>query len=240
MKYKVSLALYGHNHAVQRLTPAYRNASTSHSVNASRPDGSGFASLFLNPVATLHMVIGTGGAGFSKNCAECGSPPRQKPSWSENVQYKWGCEFGEGWGCVCCVWWVGSGGPPRPQNNPTHPPPSSPPPADLNITAVSATVLYLDWSEGSTGIIAERITLVQDLSQPWADAVPPPSPATPDAEATLTGGAIAGIAAAGVVVMGVFVYRLRLIGIRAAAASQTLAANSDGEKVALVNAGVVV
>jgi hypothetical protein len=87
MRYKVTLALYGHNHAVQRLSPAYRNASVSRSAPAARADGSATA-LYAAPRATLHYVIGTGGAGFTRNCAACsGLAP---PGFSERVWYAWG------------------------------------------------------------------------------------------------------------------------------------------------------
>ena len=91
MKYKVTLALYGHNHAVQRLTPAYRNASVQHSTSIPHSSGVGTSALFLAPPATLHMVIGTGGAGFTRNCAACSaSAPLPPPSFSERVFYAWG------------------------------------------------------------------------------------------------------------------------------------------------------
>jgi len=95
MRYKVSLALYGHNHVVQRLTPAYRNASVQASVPAVRPQQGDTppapTRLFSRPTATLHMVVGTGGAGFTRNCAaEVGLDP---PSWSERCFYQWGTSW---------------------------------------------------------------------------------------------------------------------------------------------------
>jgi hypothetical protein len=130
MRFKVSLAIYGHNHAVQRLTPAYRNVSVQRSAPHVRPDGNASA-LFFRPTATLHFVAGTGGAGFTVNCAACSpSSPQPPPSFSERVFYAWGV---------------------------------------LKITAVNASALHLDWVNTATGAVDDRVTLLQDLAQPWAD-----------------------------------------------------------------------
>ncbi len=130
MRHKVSLALYGHNHAVQRLTPAYRNASVQASAAARRADGAA-TRRFDRPRATLHMVVGTGGAGFTKNCAAAVGGGVAPPPWSERCFFQWGF---------------------------------------LLVRARSATVLELDWLDGSSGVAEERIDLVQDLEQEWADA----------------------------------------------------------------------
>ena len=127
MRYKVSAAFYGHNHAVQRLTPAFQNKSTQSSTASVRTDGTAMR-LFNRPTATLHLVIGTGGAGFTPNCAT--AVGGTVPSFSERCFFLWGF---------------------------------------LLITAQSPTVLDLDWRDSSSGIIQERITLIQDLVQPWAD-----------------------------------------------------------------------
>ena len=83
MRHRVTLAVYGHNHAVQRLSAAYRNAT----VLASVPAGDGSATrVFVRPRATVHAVIGTGGADFTVNAHAAGS----RPPWSERVQYAWG------------------------------------------------------------------------------------------------------------------------------------------------------
>ena len=98
------------------------------SVATPRADGT-VARLFSRPRATLHMVIGTGGAGFTPNCAaQRGIAP---PAWDERCFLAWGL---------------------------------------LKLTARSATRLEMDWADGSTGVVAERVDLEQDLAQPWADA----------------------------------------------------------------------
>lgn len=74
LKYGVQLAIWGHNHAVQRLCAirdfeCVQNSAGPHHV-------------FDRPDAPVHMVIGTGGASFTKN--SYGAP------YSELVFYKWG------------------------------------------------------------------------------------------------------------------------------------------------------
>ena len=85
IQYKVTLSVYGHNHAVQRISAAYKNALVQASTVHQLPDGN-FSHLFYRPKATVHAVWGTGGAGFTKNA----NPPSTKPSWSEEVFYAWG------------------------------------------------------------------------------------------------------------------------------------------------------
>jgi len=115
---------------VQILTPAYRNASVQSSVPTPRADGS-VARLFSRPRATLHMLIGTGGAGFTPNCATTAGVNIAPPAWDERCFLAWGL---------------------------------------LRLTARSATRLEMDWADGSSGVVAERVDLEQDLAQPWADA----------------------------------------------------------------------
>jgi len=85
IQYKVTLSVYGHNHAVQRISAAYKNALVQASTEHQLPDGN-FSHLFYRPKATVHAVWGTAGAGFTKNA----NPPSTKPSWSEEVFYAWG------------------------------------------------------------------------------------------------------------------------------------------------------
>lgn len=153
MRYKASLMLYGHNHAVQVLTPAFANASVQSSVPAARADGSA-TRLFSRPRASLHMVIGTGGAGFTPNCATAPGVGLKPPTWDERCFYQWGV---------------------------------------AKITAQSSSLLQIDWVDSSTGVVAERIDLVQDLAQPWADA--PAAPAAVDnIVAAAVGGTVGGLA----------------------------------------------
>ena len=129
MKYKVTAAFYGHNHAVQRLTPAYLNQSVQNSIPFIRSDGTA-ARIFERPRATMHLVIGTGGAGFTQNCAS--AVGLQAPSFSERCFFQWGF---------------------------------------LTVTAQSPTLIEFDWQDSSTGEIEERISLIQDIEQVWADQI---------------------------------------------------------------------
>ena len=79
---QVNLALYGHNHAVQRLSAAYGNRLVQASLPATM-DGQP-ARLQYDPQATVHYVVGNGGAGFTRNF-QTPSPP-----WCEMVEYQFG------------------------------------------------------------------------------------------------------------------------------------------------------
>ena len=161
MQFKVSALFYGHNHAVQILTPAYRNASVQRSVRSVRPDGEA-TRLFDRPTASLHMVIGTGGAGFTPNCATAPGKKRQPPSWDENCFYQWGY---------------------------------------ATLTALSASQLKIDWTDASTGVVAERIDLVQDLSVPWSDTVSNQDSTL--AVAAIVGGTLGGVS---IIALSAFVW----------------------------------
>lgn len=89
VKYKVSLCIYGHNHAVQRLSAAYQNKTVLASTPSPREIGGKqqIVNVYNKPTAPVHVVWGTGGADFTPNCAECGSKPITKPEWSEKVFY---------------------------------------------------------------------------------------------------------------------------------------------------------
>lgn len=84
-KYKVTLAIYGHNHSVQRLSAAYANKTVLQSIPVLLEDGN-TTNLYDRPNATVHMVVGTGGAGFTANNHDAAS----KPEWSERVFFSWG------------------------------------------------------------------------------------------------------------------------------------------------------
>lgn len=82
-KYRVNIGFYGHNHVVQRQAAVYNKTV----VQSAKPvlDSNGkTVYLHEDPQATVHMVIGTGGAAFTINSV---SPP---PVWNELVFYEWG------------------------------------------------------------------------------------------------------------------------------------------------------
>jgi len=82
-KYKVNLAFYGHNHVVQRQAAVLNQQVVQHSTAVMNADGS-FTYLHEDPQATVHMVVGTGGATFTKTA----STPA--PDWNEMFFYQYG------------------------------------------------------------------------------------------------------------------------------------------------------
>lgn len=74
----VNIAFWGHNHCVQRQTAVYNKTVVQY---AEMIDG---VAVHKNPQATVHMVVGTGGAGFTTNQLSVA------PEWSELVFYEWG------------------------------------------------------------------------------------------------------------------------------------------------------
>lgn len=82
-KYRVNLGFYGHNHAVQRHSAVLNRTVVQ--ASSSRVDSSGnTVHWHSDPQATVHMVIGTGGASFTKNFVT------PYPDWNELVFYRWG------------------------------------------------------------------------------------------------------------------------------------------------------
>jgi len=82
-KYKVNLGFYGHNHVVQRHSAVFQKQTVQRAEE--RKDSSGNSVYWHeNPQATVHLIVGTGGAGFTINAVE----PR--PDWNENYFYQWG------------------------------------------------------------------------------------------------------------------------------------------------------
>lgn len=83
MKYKANLAFWGHNHVVERQSAVYNStvvqASSMGTDSAGNP-----AAVHEDPQATVHLVIGTGGASFTKSNQTPG------PDWCENVFYQYG------------------------------------------------------------------------------------------------------------------------------------------------------
>jgi hypothetical protein len=64
----VDLVLYGHHHSYQRLSAVYNETIITPSVDI------GGVAVYMQPRAPIHVVIGTGGAGFSTN-VEASPPP---------------------------------------------------------------------------------------------------------------------------------------------------------------------
>ncbi len=82
-KYKVNVGFYGHNHAVQRQSAVFNRQVVQASTPIPGPNGT-IIHFHSNPQATVHMIVGTGGAAFSVNYL---TPP---PAWTEAVFYKYG------------------------------------------------------------------------------------------------------------------------------------------------------
>lgn len=86
-KYQVNLGFYGHNHVMQRHSAVLNKVV----IQASKPvvgsDGSTIH-WHADPQATVHMVIGAAGAGFTKNAIPEGEPGH--PEWNEMYVYYYG------------------------------------------------------------------------------------------------------------------------------------------------------
>ena len=82
-KYRVNLGFYGHNHVVQRHS-AVLNKQVIQASTEVRDDEDNVVHWHEDPQATVHMVVGTGGATFTKNAM---NPP---PVWSEMYMYEYG------------------------------------------------------------------------------------------------------------------------------------------------------
>ena len=83
-EYKVDLGFYGHNHAVQRHASVYQKEVMQHSTKVVNSDGS-VSHVFEDPPATVHMVVGTGGAMFTMNAVN-----DPQPDWNELFFYEYG------------------------------------------------------------------------------------------------------------------------------------------------------
>jgi hypothetical protein len=82
-KYRVNLGFYGHNHVVQRQSAVYNRTVVQASTEVI--DSAGQVIHFhADPQATVHMVVGTGGAAFTVNAVE------PKPVWNEMYMYQYG------------------------------------------------------------------------------------------------------------------------------------------------------
>ena len=83
-EYQVNLGFYGHNHVVQRQTAVLNKTVIQASTTVIDEETGHVYHLHNNPQATVHMVVGTGGAGFTKNAYS------DKPQWNELYYYQWG------------------------------------------------------------------------------------------------------------------------------------------------------
>ena len=81
-KYRVNIGFYGHNHAVQRQSAVL----TSRVVQYAEKTTINGETVYYHddPQATVHYVVGTGGAGFTMNAVT------PAPSWNELTFYQWG------------------------------------------------------------------------------------------------------------------------------------------------------
>lgn len=80
---RVNLGFYGHNHAVQRHSAVLNKTVIQASVPTMDAEGN-TVNYHDDPQATVHMVIGTGGATFTKNAVTPG------PDWNELYFYEYG------------------------------------------------------------------------------------------------------------------------------------------------------
>ncbi len=83
---KVNFAFYGHNHVVQRQSAVYEYKV----VQKSKPlhVGPVTYNYYEDPQATVHFVIGTGGARFTVNAMNFSAPDH--PVWNELYFYEYG------------------------------------------------------------------------------------------------------------------------------------------------------
>lgn len=82
-EYKVDIGFYGHNHVVQRHAAVYNRTVVQKPIEMKNDRGETYY-LHKDPEATIHMVIGTAGAMFTKNAID---PP---PAWNEIFFYEYG------------------------------------------------------------------------------------------------------------------------------------------------------
>jgi hypothetical protein len=87
-KYRVNIGFYGHNHVVQRHAAVYQKKVVQHAAAQTVKNAITGADetvyVYDNPQATVHWVIGTGGADFTVTATE------PKPDWNEDYFYLWG------------------------------------------------------------------------------------------------------------------------------------------------------
>jgi hypothetical protein len=78
-KYRVNLGFYGHNHVVQRHGAVYQKQVVQHSSPRVDDDGNTIY-VHENPQATVHWIVGTGGADFTVTAND------PKPAWNEVIR----------------------------------------------------------------------------------------------------------------------------------------------------------
>lgn len=101
-KYRVNVGFYGHNHVVQRHSAVLQKEVIQASVETTDAEGN-IVHFHEDPQATVHMVVGTGGAAFTKNAME---PP---PEWNEMYFYEYGYARVEAVNATYLKWdWVES------------------------------------------------------------------------------------------------------------------------------------
>jgi len=82
-KYKVNLGLYGHMHAVQRQSAILEQQVVQAASMETDADGNTVA-MHRNPQATVHYLLGTGGADLMTSVNPV------QPPWNEKNWFKWG------------------------------------------------------------------------------------------------------------------------------------------------------
>lgn len=83
-KYRVNVGFYGHNHVVQRHSAVYNKTVVQASREYNDPVTGETIHIQEDPQATVHFVIGTGGASFTVNYVT------PYPEWNEMVFYQYG------------------------------------------------------------------------------------------------------------------------------------------------------
>jgi len=82
-KYKVNLGFYGHNHVVQRQSAVLNNQVVQKAEERKDAEGKTYFH-HEDPQATVHWVVGTGGAAFTVTAVD------PKPEWNEMYMYEYG------------------------------------------------------------------------------------------------------------------------------------------------------
>jgi len=101
-KYRVNIGFYGHNHVVQRHS-AVLNSTVIQAATMKMDEHGNQVAWHENPQATVHMVVGTGGASFTKNFVT------PYPVWNEMVMYEYGYARVEAVNATYLNWeWVNS------------------------------------------------------------------------------------------------------------------------------------
>jgi len=102
LKYHVTLAFWGHNHVVQRMSAVY-NKTVVQPSTVKMDDDFNEVNWHEDPQATVHFVIGTGGASFTKNFVT------PYPVWNEMVMYEYGYARVEAVNSTYLTWeWMNS------------------------------------------------------------------------------------------------------------------------------------